>query len=332
MANARSFANQGLYLQRETIPGTAATNAMRRYLGLRVSSMGWDHQREAFTASGTKVPSGEIVSSSMGRINVEAPQDYNGLMPLLAGVFGAPETTAVSDGVYKHVFRIDPYNADELAAFTAIFGDATQALQATNTVFHGMTLGVSRTDLSLSTSALLRAPEAGATVPTSGVTDVAMVPTRASTYCAYLDTTWAALGTSKLLSLYDMQLTFGDKYGPDWVIDCALESFSQLLENEDVEMRQTLTLGFDSTAVAQINDAQNGALKFARVESTGPEIADTSEHHKLTIDTAVGLTPVEVKRSSVSPATVIDMDGRLMIDPVSGNVAEVTLINGLETL
>lgn len=333
MANARSFVNQGLYLQRETTPGTPATDAMKRYLGIRTTSIGWDIQKTAFTPAGSKVPAGEVVESELGTMAVEAAQDYNGLMPLLAGVFGAPETTPGTEpGTYSHVFSIRPYEADELAAFTSIFGDSTQAVQATNTVFHGMTFGVTRTGLNLTTTALLRAPETGASVPTTGVEDIAMVPTRASTYCAYLDSTWDDLGTSKLMSLYGSDLSFGDKYAADWVVDCDLPSFSQLIENENVDMTQALTLGFDSTAVAQIEDAQNGEFKFVRLEATGPEIGDTGENHLLTIDTCVALTPNNIQRSQVSPATVIDFNGRLMVDPVSGHVAQVTLVNGIESL
>ena len=333
MANARSFANQGLYLQREATPGTPATDAMKRYLGINVSSMGWDIQSEYFTPAGSKVAAAEIETSRLGSMAVEARHDYNGLMPLLAGVFGAPETTPGTEtGTYEHVFAIKAYEADELAAFTAMFGDTTQAVQASNVVFHGMSFGVTRTGLSLSTTALLRAPETGATVPTTGLTTVPMIPTRASTYCAYLDDTWDDLGTSKLLSLYSSDLSFGDKYSADWVIDCDLDSFSELIENSDVQMTQNLTLGFDATAVAQIADAQNGEFKFVRLEATGPEIGETTENHMLTIDTCVKLTPGNITTSSVSPATVLDFNGRLMVDPVSGNVARVTLVNGIASL
>ena len=334
MANARSFANQGIYLQRETVPGTPLVNAMNRYLGINVSSMGWDIQSEAFTPAGSKVATAEIETSRLGTMAVEARHDYNGLMPLLAGVFGAPTTTPVvgSTGAYEHVFAIKPYAADTLAAFTAIFGDTTQAVQASNVVFHGMSFGVTRTGLSLSTTALLRAPSTGAPVPTTGLTVVPMIPPRASTYCAYLDPTWATLGTSKLLSLYSSDLSFGDKYSPDWVVDCALDSFSELIENSDVTMTQNLTLGFDATAVSQITDAQDGKFKFVRLEATGPEIGTSTEDHKLTIDTCVKLTPGNITQSSVSPAVVLDFTGRLMVDPVSGNVAQVTLVNGIASL
>lgn len=334
MANARSFANQGLYLQREATPGTPVTNAMKRYLGINVSNMGWDIQSETFTPAGSKVATAEIETSRLGSMTVEARHDYNGLMPLLAGVFGAPTTTPVAGATdaYEHVFEIKAYEADELAAFTALFGDTTQAVQASNVVFHGMSFGVTRTGLSLSTTALLRAPETGATVPTTGLTTVPMIPTRASTYCAYLDDAWDDLGTSKLLSLYSSDLSFGDKYSADWVIDCDLDSFSELIENSDVQMTQNLTLGFDSTAVAQIADAQNGEFKFVRLEATGPEIEDTGENHMLTIDTSVKLTPGNITESDVSPATVLNFNGRLMVDPVSGNVARVTLVNGIASL
>lgn len=336
MAGARSIVNQNLYLQREATPGTAATNSMRRYLGMKATNVGWEIQRERFKAAGFKIDTGHNTTTEMGAMDVEVMQDYNAFMPLLAGVFGAPATTELEDGVaYQHVFQLNPTAADLLTTFTAIYGDPVQALMATYLAFHGMTLGVEPQQLSLSATALLRAPTTGASVPDeAAVEDVPMIPVRASTYCAYLDDSWASLGTTQLLALYSAQLRASDKLVPDWVINCHLDSFSEVLESDTLDWGLDLTLGFDSTAVAQIEDAKNGELKFVRIESIGPEIDGTEEgtKHQLMVDTSVVLTPGRVARYSATPAVVQAFTGHLEVDPTSGNVAQVTLINGLESL
>lgn len=330
MANARSIVNQGLYLQSETTPGTAVTDAMRRYMSMR-GNVGWDIQKEYFQAAGYKVTTAENVLTELGTMDLEVIQDYNAFLPLLSGFFGKPATTEVEPGVYQHVFTLNAREADDLSTYTAVWGDATQALIATAVAFHGLGLSVQRTSLNLTANAILRKPVSG-NVPTTGVTEVPMVPVRASTYCAYLDETWANLGTTKLLNLYSTELNFSDKLAPDWVVDCGLESYSELLENDNIEIRQPVTLGFDATAQSQIDDALDGRMKFMRIEATGPEIDDTEEHYSLSIDTAVVLNPQNTGRSPVSPAVVVNFDGRVMVDPVSGNTAQVTLVNSLPSL
>lgn len=325
---ARSIVNQGLYLQHEATPGTAATDAMRRFLGIK-GTVGWNIEKEYFRAAGYKAVTGENVLTEVGTADLEVIQDYNAMLPLLAGVFGAPETTPLDTGAFQHVFTINPREADELVTFTGMWGDSTRALQATALAFHGLTIGVQRTSLSLSASAILRAPQTGVALPTTGVEEVPMVPIRAQTYDVYLDNEYDDIGTSKLLALYSTDISFGDKYAPDWVVNSALDSYSELMEQENIDYTQSLTVGFDSTAEGLIASALDGGLKFVRVTATGPDINGT-DNYGLTVDTAVSLRPASVGSSPVSPAVVVNFDGNLMVDGESGFLAAVTLVNSIE--
>lgn len=332
----RSIVNQGLYLQLETTPGVAATTAMKRYLGIR-GNIGWDTQKESFTASGFKLPTAEVVNTEAGTIDLTVIQEYNTFMPLLAGVFGKPVTTELVPGeVYQHVFSIDATAADELASYTMIWGDAAQALMAVYSAFHGLTIGIQKTQLSLSATGILNAPVSG-TIPSTGVTTVPMAPLRASTYCAFIDNAWDALGTTKALNLYDANIQFGDKYVPDWIIDCAVPGHSGLMEAVGVSHTLSLQMGFDAAGAAEVQNAKSGKLRFVRLEATGPEIFDdtettTGENYKMTIDLSAVLNPTSTGESSVSPAVVVNFDGTLMVDSETENVAQVTLINNQASL
>lgn len=332
---ARSIVNQGLLLQREAVPGTAITAAMKRYLGIK-GTIGWEVEKEYFRASGYKAVTGENTITELGTADLEVQQDYNAMLPLLSGPFGAPASAATATPTpttvaYEHVFNINARAADTLATFTAMWGDASRALQATNMAFHGLTIGVQRTELSLSSSAILRAPQTGVTLPTTGVTEVPMVPVRASTYNVYLDTTWAGLGTTKLLALYATEIDFGEKYGPDWIVNSAVPSFNELMEQEDIDYTQSLTVGFDATAEGLIADALQGGMRFVRVECVGPSINGT-DNYRLRVDTAVRLNPTDVGSAPNSPAVVVNFDGTLQVDGTSGNFARVSLINTLASL
>ncbi len=438
---ARSIVNQGLYLQREAVPGQALTTAMRRYLGIR-GSIGWDIERDVERAAGYKASTGETETTRIGTADLEVRQDFNAMLPLMSGVFGAPITvplTATPTPAYRHIFDINPRRADELATFTAIWGDPVQALQATYMAFHGMTLGVQRDEISLDANAILRAPTTGATIPTgtnevqtvtitgsptggtftltfggqttgpiaynataaavatalqalssigagnvttgggplpgtavtvtfqndlggtnvammtasgagltggtspavtvaettagvaSGVTEIPMRTPRASQYNVWLDTSWAALGTTKLLEFYATEIDWSDKLEPNWVVNSAVTSYSELLEAEEIDYTQSLTVGFDSVGVAQINEALDGKLKFVRVGCTGASINGT-DNFGLQIDTAVALTPTNVTRAPNSPATVVEFDGTLQVDATSGKFCRAVLTNTVASL
>ena len=331
---ARSIVNQSLLLQKETTLGTPVVNAMTRYHGIK-GTVGWDVQEETFRAAGSSVDTGDNVLTEMGTANLEVMQDYNAMLPLLAGHFGPPVTTALDAGppaAYQHVFTIDPFAAPGTTSFTGMWGESgQQALQVAAMVFHQLTIGVQRTQLSLSAGAILSAPKTGVAMPGSGaITDVPFVPVRAQTYCVYMDDTLANIGTTQLLALYGTEVNFGERLEPDWVVNCNLDSYSELLDREDVTRTQSLQVGFDAASVGMIDDWRDGKLQYVRVESTGPDINGT-DNYGLTIDTAVRLKPTDVGQSSTSPATVVNFDGSLRVGE-SNFVAEVTLINSLSGL
>ena len=330
---SRPMVTQGFLLQRETVLGTAETDAMKRYLGLG-ARFGWDIRKEQFQAAGFKVQTGENTLTEMGSAEVSATQDYNAMLPLLAGIFGEPATTEAEATIaYDHAFSLDPKAPDTIAAFTAIFGDATQALLSTGFIFHGLRLTVGRTALNVTANALLSAPQTGATYPAAGVTDVPMVPVRAQTYDGFIDDSWAGLGTTKALALYKAEFDFGDKYTPDWVINSAVPSYASLVENENVKNSVNLTVGFDAAAKDLIDDALAGGLKFVRVATQGGLIgASTTEHYALQLDAAVSFTPGRIVSAPDAPVVAVEMNGTMQYDPVSTNVAAALLTNGLADL
>src|SRR5699024_5876134 len=303
---ARSIVNQGLLLQREATVGPPITDAMKRYYGIK-GTVGWDQDVEEFPAAGSKAVTGENVLTEMGTANLEVQQDYNAMLPLLSGVFGEPVTTELTgtggDTAYEHVFTIDPFAADELVTFTGMWGDSTYALQVAAMAFHSLSIGIQRTQLSLTSGAILRAPTRGETMPTTGVEDIAFQPVRAQTYCVYMDDSKADLGTTQMLALYSTDVSYGDKYAPDWVVNCHLDSYSELLEQESIDYTQSLQVGLDTAADALLDDLEQGKLKFVRIESHGADINDT-DAYGLTLDTCVRFRPDTVGKADSSVATV----------------------------
>lgn len=332
VTNARGWVNQGFLIQRETTPGVAAINAMKRYLGLRVTSFGYDVTKEQHRAAGYKVQTGEDTLTELGAIGLEVRQDFNALLPLLSGAFGLPTTTPVegATGAFEHVFEIDPRQADLLASYTAMFGDSVLALQATALAFHGLTIGVRRTALNASADAIMRKPKTGIAMPTAGVTEVPYIPVRAQAYDVYMDDTAANWGNTKLLALYATEAQFGAKYTPDWVVNSELDSYSELIENDDINYTQSLTIGFKPDAVALINHSLAGGQKFVRVATEGPPIGASGVNHAFELDTSVVFTPGNVTSGPDAPVTVVEFNGNMQLDATSGSFARARLVNGLE--
>lgn len=332
---ARSMAYQGLLLQREVTPGTPLTNAMKRVLGLRAAP-GFDINGEDFKASGYKMNTSRVQNSEIGGHSVDTIQDFNALTWTLTGGYGAPvSSTAVTDAVgdaTTHTYELKPRAADTIAAFTAIWGDGTQALQMSHFVFNSLSIGIQRGQLSLSTSAASYMPTTGASIPGSGITEVGSLPVAGRTWDVYCDDAWDDLGTTKLLAAYEGNLDFGTKWVPDWVINSAKTSFDSMMEADDLNPTANLRLGFDATAVGLMSAFTAGTLKFLRFESTGPVIDETTVpadiNASITIDVCVRITaPGEIGGAPNSPAVSIPFECQLTVDPVSGKASEATLTN-----
>lgn len=327
---ARSIVRQGFYLQREAVTGTPITDAMKRYLSVK-GELGWDIETEEFQASGYSVTTGENILSEMGDGTLEVIQDFNGFLPLLAGWFGEPTTTALEatpTAAYQHVFTLDPQQAADLVTFTAMWGDPVLALQAAAFGINSLGLTVSRKSLNLTASPIFRAPVTGIALPSSGVTEVPMVPVRSAKYDAYIDNSWANLGTTKSLGFYSSTLDFPNRYEPDWLVNSALTSYSELMEVDRLAITQDIAVVYDAAAESLINDARAGGMKFIRLENIGPDINGT-DNYGITIDTAVRMKPGRVTRGPEAASVAAEMSGSLQVDGTSGNVCEITLINTL---
>lgn len=330
---ARSMINQQLLLKLESTPGTANVTAMNKVLGIW-GTPSWQIEGEDFKGSGYKVNTSRITNQESGAVSIETLQDYNAMTWTLCGGFGKPTTTTPATAVTArlHTYTLSASAADPLATFTGMWGDSDRAIQMVYMVFQSLGLTVNRGGLSLESSAIARAPVTGVPMPTTGIVTIPSVPIAARSWDVYADDTWAALGTTKLLALYEGGLTFGDKYTPDFTVNSAVPSFNELLEAEDTEYSGSFRVGFDATADALITTFKNGALKFFRFESIGP-IIELALPYKVTLDVCVRImNPGEVGSAPNSPARTLPFDFGITVDPVTGNSAKAVVQNTVAAL
>lgn len=323
----RSIVNQGALIQKEVTPGTPLVNAMKRVAGLRVMP-GFNDEGENFTASGSKVPTSYIYNSELGDHAVETLQDYNAATWTFCGGFGQPTTTTPSGGTLsrQHDYALNPSGADTLQTFTVMWGDSTQALQLPHFTFTSLSLGIGRNDISLDSAAMSYEPITGITYPSTGITEVASQPAAGRQWNAYLDTTWAGLGTTKLTTLYGVDIEFPDKYSPDWVVNRSLTSFDSLMESEDFEPTIEARLGFDATSVGLITGLTAGTVRFLRLESQGPLIEGTI-YYGIRLDMAIRITSRGQIDTNPSGSIALPFSGHITRDTTSGNSAQARITN-----
>ncbi len=332
---ARSMTNQQLVLAREATAGTPATTGFKRVQSLR-GTVGYAIEGDDFKASGSKVNTARVPNTEMGTIGIDTILDYNGATWAATGGYGAPVSVAgaaAAVGTYTHTYTLNAYSADPRVTFTGFWGDAVQALQLPHFLFNTFGVSIARGALSLTSSAMSYMPKTGIAFPASGaITDVGTRPMAGRQFNIYMDNTWAALGTTQLLAAYEGGLTMGDKYTPDWAINRALSSFSEVLEAESTEYSGNLRVGFDATALSLLNTFNAGDLKFIRIESIGPIIAGAIPF-SMVVDYCVRVTSIgEYSAAPNSPAVSVPFSFTLAVDDVSTNVSKLVLVNAVTGL
>lgn len=330
-----SMTNQIFQLQKETTPGTPLVAAMRRLMGITARPAVANSGGESFKASGYKATTAHMIGDLTGEWSVSGIQDFNALGYVLASLYGPPVTTTPTSGATpatnarQHVFTMTPAAAEPLVAYTAQWGDTTRAIQGNHFLFNSLELSIQRRELSFGSSAISRKPDKGATLATTGTAVVPSQPIPPRSYNVYSDNTWAGLGTTKLLAAYKVDINYGDKYGLDAPINSSVLGFESVVENDDIDLSGSLQVGFDATGAALWDTFENEAIKFIRVAVDGP-IIEAAIPYSFKFDRANRLANVgEPTEAPDSQVVTLEFDTEAIVDPVSGNVDRITLVNAI---
>jgi hypothetical protein len=176
-------------------------------------------------------------------------------------------------------------------------------------------------------------PNVAVTTTTPGadaVSDVAAIPAGAVLGNVYLDTTWAGLGTTQLLYVYDMNLDIGERMSRVRPINKS-KSSDAIIDMADQDHTLGLTFGRNAVADAQLARLRAGTKIFPRIEWASDQIIGGAFTYLLQIDACIFYTEAGMPDDSDN-ASVVEYTGRLAIDDTSGNVISVKLRNGLATL
>lgn len=162
-----------------------------------------------------------------------------------------------------------------------------------------------------------------------GAVDIPAVPAGAVQGNVYLDATFAGLGTTQLLYAYEMGLSFGERMARVRPINKS-KSSDGVIDMSDQEHTITLMLGRNAVADAQLAKLRAGTRSFVRSEWAG-DLISGANNYLAQFDSCVIYSEVGEPNDS-DGVHAREYTGRMAIDPVSGNVIRVTLVNTLASL
>lgn len=329
------MARQRFLLQRETTPGVSVTTAMKEYQGLSFS-VGYNDSGDSFRSAGFRGTTARVKTDEYGDHTVDAPQDFNALLPVAASVLGEPVTTqpdAVNaPSANQHVLTLTGSDELDPVTYTAIAGNDDFAFEMNYLVFNTLDFGVQRSNLTFGTSAISRTPDETATIPTTGITQVAAVPIPSRNYDVFIDDSWANLGTTKYLSAYDASVGIGATWGMDSPINSQIVSFESLIENLDTDYSGEMSVGLAPANAVLFSSFTNDTRKFVRIAADGPIIGG-SVRYRVQLDVAILVT----SRGSVGDAPnsstkILPFSYELSPDPTTNNLLALTLVNTVATI
>jgi hypothetical protein len=308
---------------------------MREYQGLSFT-VGYNDSGDSFRSAGFRGTTARVKTDEYGDHTVDAPQDFNGLLPVAASVLGAPVTTQPdvtgAPTAYEHVLTLTGSGEVAPVTYTAISGNDDYAFEMNYLVFNTLDFGVQRSSLTFGTSAISRTPTEAVAIPATGVTQVSAVPVPSRNYDVYIDDTWAALGTTKYLSAYDVSAGVGATWGMDSPINSEIISFESLMENLDTDYSGEMSVGLKPANAVLFDSFTNDTQKFVRIAADGPVIAGTTRY-RIQLDFSIIVTARGAVGDAPNSSTkILPFSYEFSPDNISGNLIELTIVNTVPSL
>src|SRR5260221_2709917 len=223
-----------------------------------------------YEGTGRKYPAAQIENSEWVEGTLGGYLDYNGIVYLLASTMGSVSpvahgaSTTAKDWVY-----IPPLTGTIVPqTYTIEQGDAVRARKANYGLISEYTFkGDRQAGIQIGGKLLAQPLQDGITM-TGGPTTVALALMAGKHLNVYLDPTSAALGTTQLAKVFNLDYAFTGIYGPVFPFNRANLGFTSHVDLNPgciIKMQQEA----DAVGMAQLAALQTGATQFLRVQAQG---------------------------------------------------------------
>jgi len=240
-----------------------------------------------------------------------------------ATVPGVVPPTVNNSGATQYVHQPSSTVVDNPQTYTIEHGSAVRADRFSYGLFDSFGIKWDRKSVDLSGSMIGQQITDGVTL-TPSPTSLENIPILPRQVDIFLDTTWQALGTTKLLRALAANFSIASRFGSFWTLNSANQSYGGI---DELVPRATVSLHLaaDAAGMAPLSALRVGQTYFLRVLNTGTNIYGTVTY-KAQFDFAIKL---ENPGAFADTEGLVDMTwpARIVHDSSWGRAAMATVVN-----
>lgn len=280
----RSSLNQTIQIGVEATPGTSVAGSKKfTAVGIEPSP---NFEMDQFKPIGDKYKAITTLGKEWIEAAISGRGSYNELVYLLSSVVNTAVITTPGGGTLSRNWQfISSNTADDVPkTYTVEHGSPVRADKFVYGIVSEFGISFNRTSVEVTGSMLGRAI-VDAIVLTGAPTTIALQPIVPTEVSVYMDTTSAALGTTKMTRLLQTEFHLGGRFLPVYVVDSANPSFVATVEGEP-DLTLNFTVEADAQGMGPLVQARDGSTRFVRIVAIG-SIIEAAITYKLQIDVAV---------------------------------------------
>lgn len=281
----RSSLNQVVQMGPEATPGVAQA-ATRRLQSVSIEPTPV-FEVDTFRSTGSKYQNMTTKTHEASEASIEGRPTYTELPYLLASIVGVPTVTPNADDPALNDWLFESSNTEDdvVKTFTIEHGSSVRADRFTYGLVNELTLSISKDSFEVSGSMIGGPIEDNVEMTTEGVTLLELIPMLADDVCVYVDTTPAALGTTKLTRLNSVEWSIGSRFSHVDVIDCEADGPAAHVEVEP-DLTGSINVEADEQGMRFLETLRDGDTVYMRIAVTSKKYPGL----KMWIDTAFNIS------------------------------------------
>lgn len=320
----RTSVTQILQLGLESTPGTAV--AADTLLPSLMLTTGIDGSFTEVRTNGYKYSTDQVIGKEWSTSKISGMPTYDELIYLLSSVL--VKVSPVTSDTSARTWTMNPSSSSEdtVATYTVEQGSAVRAHKFPYGIVSEFSMKGDRDKIEVGGTMIGRLFQDGISLSGSP-TAVPQVPIFPKEVSIYMDSSTAALGTTKLTRVLAWEVNIRNRFAPLWVVDAANTSWVVPVETP-IDAKVKLTVEADSQGMGFLTQMRDSAYRYLRIEATSPTLAGAaSAFYELTWDFAlnVGATPKEISDKEGVYAT--DWEFSLVHDGTWGKTQSCVLVN-----
>lgn len=256
----------------ETTMGTAVA-ANKLLLGTSIESK-IEAEVKTYRPFGQKFATVTALGKEWASASLSGPLTYTDWTYLMASAiaYGAPVQQAATTA-YKWTASMSQTTVDTIKSYTVEIGDTNRAHKMAHVLVNNLGYTINRDEATIKGSIIGQRISDGITM-TGSPQGVLLRPVLPTQIDVTLDSTYGALGTTKLLRVLSVDFETGERYSPVWPVDSAQTSFATYTEKEPAP-KLKIKMAADSVGMARLTEMRDSTKVFIRIKGTGALIAST---------------------------------------------------------